>query len=84
MVEPKELHLEVSGSTLQSPVEPGSIVQPGRESTMTMGPGQVTPGRYPGSLGGICLNLALKSPGMTLKKIKTKNYCAIQVVIQKS
>ena len=81
------MHLEASGSTPQSPVEPGSIVQLGREPTMTppeaigysaaaaaatMGLGQVTPGRYPGSPGGFHLSLAPKSPGMTLEEIKAK------------
>ena len=35
MVDPQEVHLEASESTLQSPVESGFTVQPRRESSVT-------------------------------------------------
>ena len=83
MVEPQDVHLEASESTLQSQVESGSIVQLGRESSVTppevigysaavAAATMVVPGRYPGSLGGFYLNLTPKGLGMTLEEIKAK------------
>ena len=83
MVEPQEMHLEASESTQQSSVESGFTVQFGRESSMTLpeiigysaamaAATMVVPSRYPGSLGGFCLNLTPKGPCMTLKEVKAK------------
>ena len=77
------MHLEASGLTPQSPVESRFTVQLGRESTTTppeaigysaaaAAATTITPGRYPGSLGGFCLNLTPKGPGITLGEIKAK------------
>ena len=83
MVESQEVHLEASELTLQSPVESGFTVQLRRETGVT--PPEVTgylaavaaattvvPGRYPGNLGGFCLKLTPKGPGMSLKEIRAK------------
>ena len=72
-----------SESTLQSPVESGFTVQLGRESSVTplevigysaaaAAATMVVPGRYPGNLGGFCLNLTPKGPGMSLEEIRAK------------
>ena len=83
MVDPQEVHLEASESTLQSPVESGFKGQPRRESSVTppevIGyPVAVTAattvvlGRYSGNLGGFHLNLTPKGLGMSLKEIRAK------------
>ena len=59
MVDPQEVHLEASESTLQSPVESGFTVQLRRESSVTppevigypAAATTIVPGRYPGNLG---------------------------------
>ena len=81
--EPQEVCLEASESTQQPPVESGFTVQFGRESSVTppevigysaaaAAATMVVPGRYPGSLGGFCLNLTPKGLAMTLEEIKAK------------
>ena len=80
MVDPQEVLLEASESTLQSPVESGFTVQLGRDSSVTppelIGyPATATmsvPGRYPGNLGGFCLNLTPKGLGISLEEIRAK------------
>ena len=77
------MHLEASESTLQSPVESGFTVQPGRESSVTppevigyptvaTAATMVVPGRYSGDLGGFHLNLTPKGPVASLKEIRAK------------
>ena len=80
VVDPQEVHLEASESTLQSPVESGFTVQLRRESSVTppevigypAAATMVVPGRYSGNLGGFHLNLAPKGLGMSLEKIRAK------------
>ena len=82
-VDPQEVHLKASESTLQSPVESGFTVQPRRESSVTppevigysaavAAATMVVPGRYSGNLGGFHLNLTPKGPSMSLKEIRAK------------
>ena len=83
MVDPQEVHLEASESTLQSPVESGFTVQPGREPSATppkvIGyPAAVTAAtmvvtcRYSGNLKGFHLNLTPKGLRMSLEEIRAK------------
>ena len=83
MVEPQEVCLEASESTLQSPVESGFKVQLRRESSVTppevigypaaaTAATMVVPGRYPGNLEGLHLNLTPKGLGMSLEEIRAK------------